>query len=524
MKSITQMKLDEKIGQMVVCGFHGERPSDDILRLITEQRIGGVIYFSRNIRKPEQVHELSRELQKQAGIPLFIATDQEGGMVARITEGLTLMPGNMAMGAVDDAEAVRRSAEISGSELRALGINMNLAPSLDVNNNPRNPVIGVRSYGDDPEKVASLGVSAVQGYRDAGICAVVKHFPGHGDTSEDSHFSLPLIPHDRERVHQVELFPFKRSIEAGVDAIMTAHVVFPAFDDSGNPATLSPAIINGLLREELGYDGVVMTDCLEMDAVSKNFGTEKAALMAIEAGADIVLISHDPERQRGAIRELRQAVETGRISEARIDESVERILSLKNRRLIKNVLPEWAQAQEILNREESREYVQGISERSITVIKDDVGQIPLDKTTPTFVVSPIVKALNAADEAFKQQHTLGAFLSEIMNAVTERRISANPNEEEIKSVMEESRSFSQVIVVSYNTALFKKQTELIHRFYDIHGTRLIVAAIRNPFDFLDFPQVSTQLASYESRPLALQSLARVLTGEITAIGKLPVHL
>lgn len=526
MRALSELSLTEKIGQMVMCGFHGQQPSDSIRRLIAEDRIGGVIYFSRNIDTPGQVHRLSKELNEQAeavgGIPLFIGIDQEGGMVARITEGVTLMPGNMALGAVGDVEVVRGAAEISGRELRALGINMNFAPSIDVNNNPRNPVIGVRSFGDDPEQVGKLGVAAVEGYREAGVCSVVKHFPGHGDTAVDSHFSLPKITHDRKRVHTIELVPFKKAIEHGTDMVMTAHVVFPALDEAGRPATLSPQVINGLLRRKLGYEGVVITDCLEMKAISETYGTEKAAVMAVEAGADIVLISHREDRQTGAIRELIRAVESGRISEERIDQSVKRILRLKQRQHLDQPVRPWEQAREVLQIEENQRFAQDASEKSITVIKDENHQLPLNSSKRTYVICPEIEALNDADEQFQDEGTLASFLSQAMNDVVEQRIPANPGEKDIQQVLRESAPFDQVVAVTYNASQFQNQIKLVRRLLKARNGLVVTVAVRNPFDFLEFPEAPTQIASYETRPLAMQSTARVLTGAIAPNGKLPV--
>ncbi|HEU5140112.1 MAG TPA: beta-N-acetylhexosaminidase [Bacillales bacterium] len=528
MLHLSDLTLEEKIGQMVMCGFQGKVPSEGIRRMIHEQRIGGVIYFSRNVESPKQVHQLSYELQEYArennGIPLFIGIDQEGGMVARITDGITLMPGNMALGAVGDVQDVQRASEISGIELRALGINMNFAPSVDINNNPNNPVIGVRSFGDDPIQVSELGIAAVRGYQKADISAAVKHFPGHGDTADDSHFALPQIPHGRERVREVELVPFKKAIDHGVDMVMTAHIVFPAFDESGNPGTLSSNVVRGLLRNELGYKGVVITDCLEMDAVSETFGTEKAAVMAIEAGADIALVSHREDRQIGAIREIMNAVKNGRISEKRIDESVGRILELKKRRNLEGDSVSWEEAKETIFLKENRDFVQKLSEKSITVVKDENEQIPLDRSKRTFVICPELQALNAADESVDQGESLGDFLSEMMDAVTERKIHADPTEEEIERVLYESDSFDQVVVVTYNSSIFRKQVDLVRDLLVRRRDSLVAVAIRNPFDFLEFPEVPVQVAAYESRPLALKSTAKVLTGSIQAHGKLPVRL
>ncbi|KAF4325166.1 hypothetical protein G195_001310 [Phytophthora kernoviae 00238/432] len=223
-------------------------------------------------------------------LPLMISVDQEGGMVARIDkEGVTQVPGNMALGATGNPEYTLECAQILGHELKSIGIDMNLAPVLDVNNNILNPVIGVRSYGENAESVAAHGAAAIKGYQSRGVAATAKHFPGHGDTAVDSHLGMVTVPHERNRLEQVELLPFRRAIEAGVDAIMTAHVIFPAIEPEPIPATLSRKVLTGLLREEMGFEGIIITDCLEMHAISKPYGVAEAAIRAVEAGADLIL-------------------------------------------------------------------------------------------------------------------------------------------------------------------------------------------------------------------------------------------
>ena len=335
---LKNMSLAEKVGQLFQVGFHSKTIDKEIGNLIKNYHIGGVIYFSRNIENLEQTSILSKNLQELAlnngaGIPLFISVDQEGGKVRRIKD-LTYFPANIEIGATGDKELSRKAAAVTGKELKELGINVNLAPVLDVNNNPSNPVIGSRSFGSDPELVAEMGVAYIGGLQRQGIVATAKHFPGHGDTAADSHFDLPVINHDRERLDQIELYPFKRAIEAGVDSIMVAHIYFSDIEpEAGMPATLSKAVLNNLLREELNFEGVIITDDLEMGAITNFFGTAAAAVKTIEAGSDIVLISHNYDKQKKAIEAVIAAVENGRISEERIEESLRRIIKLKGKRI-----------------------------------------------------------------------------------------------------------------------------------------------------------------------------------------------
>ena len=254
----------------------------------------------------------------------------------RLKEGATVLPGNMALGATDSTELAERAGGITAVELAAVGVNLNFAPVMDVNNNPRNPVIDRRSFGESPELVSRLGVPYIRGLQRNGVLATAKHFPGHGDTTVDSHFDLPTVNHDLDRIHALELQPFRAAIDADVAAIMTAHIVYPAFDPD-RPATLSPTILTNLLREELGFDGLLITDDMEMKAIDDRYQSGEAAVMAIEAGADIVMVLWTPTKQNEVFDALLSAVNSGRISQARLDQSVERILKSKaafNRRFV----------------------------------------------------------------------------------------------------------------------------------------------------------------------------------------------
>jgi beta-N-acetylhexosaminidase len=523
---IEQLSLAEKIGQMFACGLHGTEPSQEIIDVIQNYHIGGIIYFRRNIDTAAQVGNLSHGLQKIAkqhsDIPLFISIDQEGGMVARIDREITLSPGNMALGATRDIEGVFEAAIISGKELRTMGINMNFAPCIDINNNPLNPVIGVRSYGENAELVKEMGQAAIRGFQESGVSATVKHFPGHGDTDTDSHLGLPSINHDMQRLEELELVPFQGAIEEGVDAIMTSHVVFPAIESSGVPATLSHHVLTGLLRKKLGYKGLVVTDCLEMSAISEGIGTDEGAVRAVEAGADLILISHTYERQTNAIKALIQAVESGRISEQRIHESVERILHLKNKRNMHQWNEEHLKVDKMIGQEKDWNLARKLSEKSITLVKDQQ-QLPL-KDKKTYVVWTEVRVGTEVDEVIEQADTLGAALSKKMTAVDEDRIGVFPSGKEIQHVLDRSKHYEQVVFVSYNAMFSTGQTKIVNEISQREDVVFLVAATRNPFDYLQFPQVKTYLACYENRPLAMESLANVLLGVNPAQGKLPVSI
>lgn len=344
---LNRMTLEEKLGQLFMVGFSGTEPDASIREWIERCHLGNVVLFAGNLVDPPQVLRLTGELQALARaaqgagtpeaiqgkgfIPLFIAADQEGGIVVRITRGATVFPGNMALGATRDPELARRAAAVMGYEMRAMGIQFNLAPVVDVNCNPRNPVIGVRSYGEDPELVAELGVAQIEGYQQF-VVATAKHFPGHGDTTVDSHLARPVVGHDKERLWAVELLPFRRAIAAGVGAIMTAHLSVPGIEpDLRLPATLSRRVITGLLREELGYDGIIITDSLGMRGVSAEYDMVEASLLALEAGCDILCASSHTYYGTFVYDAVLAAVRTGRISAERVEQSARRVLRAKAR-------------------------------------------------------------------------------------------------------------------------------------------------------------------------------------------------
>lgn len=552
---LKQMTLREKIGQMLLCGFHGTEAAGDVDAFLRKYPIGGVIYFARNVESPEQVERLSSGLQRIAvdsgNVPLWISIDQEGGMVARITEGIALMPGQMAIAAAGSTQDAYQAAYISGVELRSMGINMNFAPVLDVNNNAANPVIGVRSFGESPQSVAEYGARTIAGIQDAGIAATAKHFPGHGDTDTDSHLDLPVITHDRERVERVELIPFRAAIAAGVDAMMSAHIYFPALEPERLPVTLSRAVLSGLLRQELGYDGMIVTDCMEMDAIAANYGTVNAAVMAVEAGADLVLISHSAHLQAGAFEALLAAVQSGRISEARIDESVARLLKYKAKRgllekgmdtgddevhgTVSTSLSAEASIHPVSSKHQGhqdrnqplhQEVARRISENSITLVRDQLNMLPL-KPERTLVITVATSVTTIADEQLTQAVTLGSALLHCGLDVVD--LTVTPEEVAIRSARllqaAEEDDIRQIVVGTYNagSAAGDPQCRLIGWLQQL-GKPLAVVALRSPYDLLAIPEVKVYVAAYESRPLAMDSAARALLGHIPFAGKLPVSI
>ncbi|TVY00440.1 beta-N-acetylhexosaminidase [Cohnella terricola] len=516
-ESFERLTLKEKIGQLFMCGFEGLEPSDDILKLINDYAIGGIIYFRRNVRDANQVGKLSAKLQAASANPLLVAIDQEGGMVVRIEDGVTVMPGAMAQGAANDMDLTFEAARWSGAELREIGINMNFAPCLDVNNNPQNPVIGVRSFGEDPKRVASLGVAAIHGYREGGVIAVAKHFPGHGDTAVDSHHDLPVVPHGVERLNEVELLPFRHAIEQKAEAIMTAHVVFPAFEPENVPATLSARILTGLLRKQLGFGGVIVTDCLEMNAIAETFGVARGAVEAIKAGADLVLVSHRVSRQTTALEAVMEAVMTGEIPESRIDEAAKRVWELKRSRgLFGDTVPATDPG-----RAEEVQYE--LCRAAVTVVKGKE-HLPLPKIGKTVVVWTEPRVRTEVVEVIPQERTLGAALEQVGYDIEEIRIGIDPTPEEAAAARSAAGGGRRVIFVSYDAAFSAGQSGLIQELYAATGDAFVWVAARTPYDLLVAPDAPTYLCVYENKPAMMTALAEVLAGETDAKASQPVTI
>lgn len=322
-----------RAGQRLLVGFDGLVPSPDVRSLIRDYGVGSVILFARNVDGPEQVAELVRELQECARLaghdtPLLVAVDQEGGRVARLREPWTVWPALRGVGRLNSEEVARKVGCALAAELSACGIRWDMAPVLDVDTNPRNPVIGDRSFGDDPELVGRLGAAMIEGLQGGRVAACAKHFPGHGDTDVDSHLDLPAVDHSRSRLDDVELRPFRKAVEKGVASVMTAHVLVREVDDA-LPATLSPRVVGALLRREMGYPGVVVSDDLEMKAVAARWQPGPAAALAAKAGCDVIAVCASPEAQVAAVEGLVRASESGEIPAKEMDDACARVRRLK---------------------------------------------------------------------------------------------------------------------------------------------------------------------------------------------------
>ncbi|WP_049972684.1 beta-N-acetylhexosaminidase [Haladaptatus cibarius] len=513
--AVSSLSLDEKVGQLFVAGFDGSTPTAEIEALIADRWLGGVIYFSRNVESPEQLRTLSRTLHgvvPDGAPPLFVSIDQEGGRVARLSWG-TEQPSMMSFGAADDPALAARAGDAVGCELRALGIDMNLAPVLDVNNNPDNPVIGVRSFGERPDRVAELGAAFADGLQDASVVACGKHFPGHGDTVVDSHLDMPVIDHDRDRLDRVELRPFRRAIEAGIDAIMTTHVAFPAIADDERPATLSHRVVTGLLREELGFDGLVVTDCMEMSAIADGVGTVEGCVQAVEAGCDLICVSHTPSKQRAAIDAVGDAVTSGRIEESRIDRSVRRILRAKRTYDAGTVGDE---AQWDAAAADCRTVARTVAERGVTLVRDDANNLPLSGE-PVSVYEFDGGRGSLAEETRDADGALADALAEAGVTVDASVLASG------ETLTFESRaSNGSTVVRTSDAAANPEQAAAVRNL--AADTDVVVVATSNPYNLAAFPGVKTYLTTYDSTPLSLVAVADVLVGNREPTGRLPVTI
>src|SRR5688572_29370806 len=338
--SLVPSSLRRDIGQLLIGSLPGVTITPEIRSLAREFSLGGVTLFSRNIEAPEQVAELSVDVQTLASeLPLWLAVDQEGGRVARLRKPFTEWPPMAVLGRSGSMDLAARFAAALAAELRAVGITLDYAPVLDIHTNPKNPVIGDRALAEDAELVGRLGTAIVRGLQDNGVAACGKHFPGHGDTSVDSHLELPLVEHPPDRIRRVECVPFREAIRAGVALIMTAHVLVPSLDDE-RPATLSPRIVQAILRDELEFEGVILSDDLEMKAIAASYEVPEAAVQALTAGCDGVLIcSGDVDAQASTLEALVHAVEDGRIAYKRMEDALTRHRRAKERFLAAAVAP-----------------------------------------------------------------------------------------------------------------------------------------------------------------------------------------
>jgi beta-N-acetylhexosaminidase len=545
---IDQMTLREKVGQMFVPYVYGASADtttpadvganralygvDDAEQLIEKYRAGGIIYFawSNNVNNPRQISGLSNGLQRAAmdqpsGVPLLISADQEQGVVVRVDEPGTQFPGAMALGATRNTESARKAAAITGRELRAIGINQNFAPVVDVNVNAQNPVIGVRSFGSNPSLVSNMVGAQVRGFQQgANISATAKHFPGHGDTVVDSHYGLPGITHNRSKLKRTDLLPFRAAIGSDVDAIMSAHIVVPALDDSGRPATLSRPILTGLLRDEMGYDGLIVTDSLSMEGVRQQFGDDRVPIEAIRAGADVMLMPPNMDLAYGSILE---AVRGGKISERRINESVYRILKVKQKRgLFENPYVNEDAADSTVGTPQNRAAASAIADKTITLVKNEAGTLPLAPNIGQNVLVTGAGGVPGSPADTTDRSTLGSLAYQMRErGTTTAGFDTGSSPNDAKIVEAKTRGgHSDLIVVTTNKASISPGQQALVKALLGTGKPVVLVAARDPYDIAYFTQAPTYLATYSYRAVSMGSLARVLFGEVNPSGKLPVRI
>ncbi|MBM7094853.1 beta-N-acetylhexosaminidase [Bacillus sp. H-16] len=509
------MNIEEKVGRLMMIGIPGTTVDKETVQLVRDCYVGGVIYFQRNVESPAQVKELSERLQQvnRGSSPLLIAIDQEGGMVARIRDGVTQIPGQMAIGATGDPAAARTLAQISGKELAALGINVNFAPCADVNSNPANPVIGVRSFGSVPSTVASFVREAVAGFQESGVSATIKHFPGHGDTSVDSHLALPKLDHDLDRLKEVELAPF-RAAASEADLVMSAHIKFNALDPD-YPATLSKPIISRLLRDEIGFEGVAITDCMEMDAISKTYGTADAAVKAIQAGIDIVLVSHTTSLQRETHRKLVAAVKNGHLSLARVEEALGRIERLK----AKHGTGKRNENRIEILVEKHRETVDGIRKRTISSLTDTWTPLSADEKVHVVFCRPHRQSY--ADEQTDESNLIAEQLRARGFDVSSTSVESNPSKEEVVHVLSQIDGGSTVVFCSYLPGNNENQ-RLLAKELSKHYSDMVGVSLRSPYDAEELPFIRRYITGFESTKGAMTALCEVLSGKEEPTGRVPI--
>lgn len=541
---IARMSLEEKVGQLFVMRVYGHSATDpdqaDIdanlkeigvrtaAELISTYHVGGIIYFTwaHNTRDPHQIADLSNGLQRAAlagrsRLPLLVSTDQEHGIVCRVGEPATLLPGAMALGAGGSRSDTRRAAWIAGAELAALGVNQNYAPDADVNVNPANPVIGVRSFGSDPAAVAALVAEQVKGYQGAGIASTAKHFPGHGDTSTDSHTGLPVINHTRAQWEELDAPPFRAAIRARIDSIMTAHIVVPALDPSEDPATLSRPILTGILREELGYDGVVVTDSLGMEGVRTKYGDDRVPVLALLAGVDQLL---NPPNLSVAWNAVLEAVRGGEISEARVDESILRILRLKSRLgLFRDPFVSRRGVERTVGSRAHRAAADRIAERTTTLLADPGTLLPLSRRSHRNLLVVGADPASPSGTTGPPTSTLANTFGEL--GFTARALSTGtaPNQAKIAEAVAAAEGRDAVVVATYNVTATSSQRTLVTALVAT-GVPVVTVAVRNPYDVahLTGTGVAASLAAYSWTDVELRAAARVIAGHADPEGTLPV--
>lgn len=495
MTLLKQLTLEEKVGQVIMGHIDKVTDPAPFVELIQKYHLGGIIFFASNLQSPEQIRQLTHAMQAAAKIPLFIASDEEGGRVSRLPAPATRFPNVMALGAIGDEELAERAAKAIGDELKAVGINVDFAPVVDVNVNPLNPVIGLRSYGEVPEEVGRLANAQIRGFQAAGVASSLKHFPGHGDTAVDSHIGLPVIEHDRETLEKIDLKPFKMAFDSGVEMVMIGHLVVPALDPARRTAIFSKEIVTDLLRNELGFEGIAITDALNMEGAyfyeegGERLSVGEQVVYAFEAGFDILLMPSDIGEAHAALVE---AVRSGRISEERLDQSVARILKLKENKKLFTYAPAEAFAHP-----DHQAIATEVVERSLTLVKGE--QPVLAEGTRVAVVGP--------------EATNPAALAEALAA------KGRPAQALVADGPTATAEADYFIALVNSDEQAAQVAQLLAT-----GKPVAVVAVQSPYSLSAYKEAPVQLATYGLYGPVHVALARLFVGELEAQGKLPVTL
>ncbi len=513
-------ELRHKIGQKFVIGFPGKEISQELRDAVEQYHFGNIILFRENLQDEEQTKRLCQDLHELilgvTGKAPLISIDQEGGMVTRLTEDALNIPGAMALAATEDLNLIRRLNVINGKLLRDQGFSLNLAPVMDINNEVDNPVIGVRSYGDTPEVVATYAKEAFLGLQEGGILASAKHFPGHGDTKVDSHLGLPSVNIDRKTLEERELVPFKMASQEGIATIMTTHILFPQIETEDVPATMSRTILTDILRDEIGFEGLIISDCMEMQAIGVHYGTPYGVKTAFQAGVDLCFVSHHPEVAIESFHAAYEAYEKGEIPMEELDASVARIASYKQRAF---------EVEVNLKDEEKegfrKEILDTMSKTFCVVGEKAVSDFVLDKDSIVFSPEPY-RATNISN-VMQDKVSMALNIGKAFG-ISHTETPARPTTEDIKAIVDQAKDKKSIILGLYNAHVFTEQLDLWKGLRAL-GKPILLVALRNPYDLMYLDQAEeVGLSIFEYTEKSMQALIQVLQGEVEASGKLSVQL
>lgn len=510
------------VGQSMMFRFEGPVFTDEARAAFREIRPGGVIYFGDNITSREQARNLSAELQAEAqhlGMPpLLIAIDQEGGIVSRFSPDMVTVPGAMALTANGDAADIETAARITGEQLRSIGVNVDFAPVVDVNNNPKNPVIRTRSFGDTVTRVVDGALAQIRGYDAAGIATTVKHFPGHGDTSIDSHLGLPVIDHPRRRLDEIELAPFRAAIAAGVSGVMTTHILFPAIDD--DPATLSHAILTGILRNELGFTGVIYTDSLSMQAIEDRYGHGVAAVRCKLAGVDILEANEPIAHQLTRFRALADAFTGGRIADEIFSATNARLQALRNRFGITHDVPPLTDADPAWESEAVR-----IAARTIVALP--AGEFdPVPSSAQIGFIDFQRLRSSEAEDPFNRAGVLRTAAERVFPNAQVVTLNHPASPERVQTAIAMASGVDTLVVLTRDAAENRDQVTISSQAIAATraGTRIIHVALRGPYDRGVLGSVDTTVCTFGDPAVSLRALPAILAGQLPVTATMPVRL